>query len=88
MTFSYHDFLGYLQLWPTYFFETRSYVKKILEKYKILAKYKILQIMKSLECGALSLWNRSKITLELQSRVAPIVEYVTTNIVPTQEAIP
>ena len=27
-------------------------------------------------------------TLELQSRVAPSVEYVTTNMVPTQEAIP
>ena len=27
-------------------------------------------------------------TLELQSRVAPSVKYVTTNMVPTQEAIP
>ena len=30
----------------------------------------------------------SESTLELQSRVAPSVEYVTTNMVPTQEAIP
>ena len=27
MTFSYHDILGYLQLWPTYFIETVIYVK-------------------------------------------------------------
>ena len=36
----------------------------------------------------LDIHSKSESTLELQSRVSPSVEYVTTNMVPTQEVIP